>query len=140
MRASDADRDKVAERLRRAAAEGRLLTEELEQRLESLFRARTYRELDAVVADLPGRRRRYRPRASEAMVPAVAVLAVPIVVAAVAAVVFIATGVVAGWLLWVVVAWWFFGVRRGRRHGWHHGPYGHRSGWHHGRGPGGSWT
>ena len=35
MRASDADRERVAERLRSAAGEGRLLTDELEERLDS---------------------------------------------------------------------------------------------------------
>jgi protein-S-isoprenylcysteine O-methyltransferase Ste14 len=33
--------------------EGRLLPDELEQRLETVFSARTYGELDTVVADLP---------------------------------------------------------------------------------------
>src|SRR6478672_3666039 len=56
LRASDADRERAADRLRRAAAEGRLLTDELEQRLEAAFSARTYAQLDAVLADLPGRR------------------------------------------------------------------------------------
>ena len=41
IRASDADRDRVADRLRAATAEGRLLAEELEERLEALFAART---------------------------------------------------------------------------------------------------
>ena len=123
MRASDADRERVAERLRSAAAEGRLLTEELEQRLEALFRSRTYRELDAIVADLPGRWRTPRQRVSNALVPAGALLAIPLVAVAAVAVVFIATGVVAGWLLWVVAAWWFFGARRRRYYRSHPGPY-----------------
>ena len=58
LRASDADREQVTEQLRRAAGEGRILAEELEERLEAVFSARTYGELDAVVADLPGRRLR----------------------------------------------------------------------------------
>jgi Domain of unknown function (DUF1707) len=53
LRASDSDRDEVVERLRAATAEGRLRVGELEQRLEDAFRARTYGELDALVADLP---------------------------------------------------------------------------------------
>ncbi len=53
LRASDSDRDDVAERLRAATAEGRLLARELEQRLEVAYRARTYGELDALVVDLP---------------------------------------------------------------------------------------
>ena len=53
LRASDSDREDVAERLRAATAEGRLLAGELEQRLEVAFQARTYGELDALVGDLP---------------------------------------------------------------------------------------
>ncbi len=53
LRASDSDRDDVVERLRAATAEGRLLVAELEQRLEIALRARTYGELDPLVADLP---------------------------------------------------------------------------------------
>jgi Domain of unknown function (DUF1707) len=53
LRASDSDREDVAERLRAATAEGRLLAGELEERLEVAFHARTYGELDALVVDLP---------------------------------------------------------------------------------------
>jgi hypothetical protein len=53
IRASDSDRELVAERLRHATAEGRLSTDELEERLEALSVARTYGELDRLVADLP---------------------------------------------------------------------------------------
>jgi hypothetical protein len=51
--ASDADRERVAERLRTAAAEGRLTSEELEERLEHAFSARTETELEPLVADVP---------------------------------------------------------------------------------------
>jgi hypothetical protein len=53
LRASDADRDRVAERLRQAVTEGRLLAHEFEDRLARTLRARTYGDLDAVVEDLP---------------------------------------------------------------------------------------
>jgi hypothetical protein len=53
VRASDSDREQVAERLRLATAEGRLDADELEERLEVLFAARTYGEIDKLVADLP---------------------------------------------------------------------------------------
>lgn len=53
IRASDRDREQTAERLRHAAGEGRLLPEELEERLRVAFAARTYAELDALVGDLP---------------------------------------------------------------------------------------
>ena len=51
--ASDADRERVAERLRTAAGEGRLSADELEGRLEAAFSARTEAELEPIVADLP---------------------------------------------------------------------------------------
>jgi hypothetical protein len=53
LRASDADRERVAERLRTAAGDGRLTPAELEERLEGAFSARTEAELEPLVADLP---------------------------------------------------------------------------------------
>jgi hypothetical protein len=53
IRIGDADRDRAAERLRRAAGEGRLSPEELEERLEAAFGARTEGDLAPLVADLP---------------------------------------------------------------------------------------
>ena len=61
--ASDADRDRAAERLRAATAEGRLTSKELEERLERAFSARTDAELEPLVADLPAPARAVsRPR------------------------------------------------------------------------------
>lgn len=54
LRASDADRERVAEVLRAAAADGRLTLAELEERLDVLYAARTYGELEPVIHDLPG--------------------------------------------------------------------------------------
>ncbi len=62
LRASDSDREQVAERLRHATAEGRLSADELDQRLEALYAARTYSELDALLADLPTNRSLGQPR------------------------------------------------------------------------------
>ncbi|MGH2916413.1 MAG: DUF1707 SHOCT-like domain-containing protein [Solirubrobacteraceae bacterium] len=42
--------------MRDATAEGRLLVDEFDERLEQAPSARTYRELDAIVADLPRKR------------------------------------------------------------------------------------
>jgi hypothetical protein len=53
LRASDADRERVAEILRRAAGEGRLGLDELEERLGVVYAARTYAELEPVTHDLP---------------------------------------------------------------------------------------
>ena len=54
LRCSDADREKVAEALRSATADGRIDLDELQERLERTFKARTYRELEPLVSDLPG--------------------------------------------------------------------------------------
>jgi hypothetical protein len=62
LRASDSDREQVSERLRHATAEGRLSADELDQRLEALYAARTYGELDALLADLPINRSLGQPR------------------------------------------------------------------------------
>ncbi|MGI5482589.1 DUF1707 SHOCT-like domain-containing protein [Streptomyces lavendofoliae] len=53
MRASDAERERVAERLRNAYAEGRLDMGEFEERLDLAYKARTQGELVPLVRDLP---------------------------------------------------------------------------------------
>jgi hypothetical protein len=53
----------VAQVLRHATGEGRLTTDELEERLEALYAARTYGQLDSLVADLPVARPVARPPA-----------------------------------------------------------------------------
>ncbi len=60
--ASDADRERIADRLRSAGAEGRLTAEELEERLETAFSARTEAELVPLAADLPPPAEPTRPR------------------------------------------------------------------------------
>jgi hypothetical protein len=53
LRAADADRAKVAERLRIALDEGRLSLNEYDERLQRVYAAKTYRELDQLLTDLP---------------------------------------------------------------------------------------
>jgi hypothetical protein len=53
MRISDADRHRVAEILREAAGEGRIDLDELDERLEATYAARTYADLVPITADLP---------------------------------------------------------------------------------------
>jgi hypothetical protein len=53
LRASDADRERVAEHLRDALAEGRLDMTEFEERLDAAYKARTYGELAPLTRDLP---------------------------------------------------------------------------------------
>lgn len=54
MRAADADREVVADRLRAALGEGRLDLHEYDERLQRAYGATTYAELEALLADLPG--------------------------------------------------------------------------------------
>ncbi len=53
LRISDADRHRVAEQLRQSAGEGRLDIDELEERLEAAYAAKTYADLVPLTADLP---------------------------------------------------------------------------------------
>jgi hypothetical protein len=137
LRASDADRDQVAERLRAAAAEGRIGFDELEERLSKTLSARTYGELEAVVADLPSsppaRRQTWIPASPLVRAAIVLAIAVPVIMAAIVAV----TAFLSAWVIWALIGWYCFGYHRRRpyqrRYGasrahWHAGP---------GRGP---WT
>jgi hypothetical protein len=53
LRAADADRERIAERLRKSHVEGRLDLAEFQQRLERCYEAKTVGELDELVRDLP---------------------------------------------------------------------------------------
>ena len=53
IRVSDADRERVAARLREHFAEGRLSSEELDERLSAALGAKTAGDLRRVMADLP---------------------------------------------------------------------------------------
>lgn len=53
LRIGNAEREQVVQRVHDAFAEGRLDAEELQQRLDATYRARTLAELTPLVADLP---------------------------------------------------------------------------------------
>ncbi len=53
IRASDADRDRVAARLREHFAAGRLASGELDERISAALNAKTLGDLRSVMADLP---------------------------------------------------------------------------------------
>lgn len=72
QRASDSDRDVVAEDLRDAFSEGRLDSDEYERRLGAVWEARTYGELDRLTADLPQPLQREQRKAQEEQEHAVA--------------------------------------------------------------------
>lgn len=137
LRASDADREQIAERLRHAAGEGRIVSDELEERLEAVFAARTYGELDAVVADLPGtttvhRRERSLPILRAGPLPIVAlVFLLPVIVSMLIAAVVVITTLFTAWALVLALGWWVFGQHR------RYGPHGRRSLHPYGRWPAG---
>lgn len=128
MRAADADREAAGAALRQHYAEGRLSTDELSERLDQTYRAKTYGDLDAAFADLPPRPGPVAPT-SAGPVPArrhsspvlLAAVAVALVVTAFSAVV----STHALWLFWVLL-WVAFArsrrwscVRRRRRATWY---------------------
>ena len=53
LRVSDDDRHKVAEILRQAAGDGRIDLDELDERLEATYAAKTYADLVPITVDLP---------------------------------------------------------------------------------------
>jgi hypothetical protein len=53
LRASDADRHAVVERLRRAQDDGRLTLAEYDERVQQTYAARTYGDLQVLTSDLP---------------------------------------------------------------------------------------
>jgi hypothetical protein len=115
LRASDADRDAVAERLRLAAVEGRIDPDELEQRLHTALRAKTYGDLDRLLRDLPAKpvkwerpRRGLAPAAGFAMVM---VLRAMVALAILGAVLVVAAATFAWWMVGLVI---FLVLRSGR--------------------------
>ena len=75
MRACDTDRNRVVELLNVAYSEGRLSKDEYDGRLENALSARTYADLDQIVADLPAVRGTAVPAVRETNGYAIASLA-----------------------------------------------------------------
>jgi class 3 adenylate cyclase len=67
MRASDADRERVAARLRDHYGDGRLNDDDLSERVDAVYRAGTMAELARLTADLPAPPRPPRPRRRSAL-------------------------------------------------------------------------
>jgi hypothetical protein len=112
VRAGDRDRDAVADVLREHHLAGRLATDEFQKRLDRCYAAKTYAELDELVADLP-REAPVRPTRRPRRWPAVLVL--PALIAAIA--------LSHGHLVWLAIPLFFFFVGRpllwrSRRFGW----------------------
>jgi hypothetical protein len=63
MRVSDSDREQATEVLREAAGQGRISFDELDERLEAAYAAKTYADLATVTRDLPQPARPLSPAA-----------------------------------------------------------------------------
>ena len=109
LRAADADRESASEILREQHLAGRLDTDELQERLERCYAAKTYAELDSLLADLP--RQRSSPISTatgrSSRRPRIALL-LPLLVLLVALI-----AVSHGHALWLALPFAFFFLRRG---------------------------
>lgn len=112
LRASDADRDRVAAELREHAASGRLSFDELGERLETVFAARTLGELAAPLVDLP--------RAEREQHQSLLVGVPMLLLAALLLTAWVLSGAGGLWPVWVLLGLWWFGPLR-HRHRWAHG-------------------
>jgi Domain of unknown function (DUF1707) len=120
LRASDADRDASADRLRQHHTDGRIDQDEFQERLDRCFAAKTVGELAELTRDLPDDTARHRPAGRTGfgllgclrMIPIV-----PIILAIVA--IHLIVGVASG--LWILIPLFFLArfmiFRRGFR-GW----------------------
>ncbi|MGH2716949.1 MAG: DUF1707 domain-containing protein [Thermoleophilaceae bacterium] len=106
LRIADADRERVAERLRRAAGEGRLGTDELEERLEAVFAARTHGDLEPLVADLPAKAPAGAPPRRRGHGDLRAFIATSILLVAIWAL----SGAGYFWPVWPILGWGLFAV------------------------------
>jgi DUF1707 SHOCT-like domain len=121
LRAGDADRERIAERLRKGHAEGRLDLAEFQERLERCYDAKTFGELRQLVRDLPRQNDQNPRRSSLSSWPWRVMPLAPFLVALV--VVSAATGHHIFWF-WIPLAffWWRMSWSR-RRQWWAHSRY-----------------
>jgi hypothetical protein len=122
LRASDEERERAAALLRDHCAEGRLTAEELDERLEVAYRARTLGELDELLHDLPGAVVPAPPARTPVAWRRARTRGVVLALAAVLAVLAVATDGHTAWLFWPLAFIW---LRRGwcarRRGPWQQG-------------------
>ncbi|WP_025348277.1 DUF1707 domain-containing protein [Nocardia nova] len=106
VRASDADREKIVERLRSAMNEGRLNLAEFDDRVQQVYAARTYGELSPILSDLPAVREQVRPPRTGPVPPWVLIMWTPwVFVNALCLLIWVATGGGYFWPFWVAVPW-----------------------------------
>ena len=106
LRASDADRERVAALLRDHYGEGRLSDEDLSERVEAAYAARTMSELAVLKADLPGPPRPARRRRRSALETSVRIhLTVFLVVNVMLVAIWAAAGGGYFWPIWSILGW-----------------------------------
>ena len=106
LRASQDERDRVVERLRTHAGEGRLELDELEERVELALRARTRGDLAVLLRDMPRVPNRERSRRQRTVARASAAMALlPLLLAIV---LFSAAPPMIAWMGWPILGFWFF--------------------------------
>jgi uncharacterized protein DUF1707 len=111
LRASDADRERVAHLLRDGAGDGRLDMDELSERLDNVYAARTFGELHAQTRDLPVPATRRAVSTGRPRVPTTFVWISVVLIA-----IWALTGAGYFWPLWPML-WFGFAVLRSRAHG-----------------------
>ncbi|MET9025559.1 DUF1707 domain-containing protein [Nocardia sp. NPDC004168] len=105
MRASDADREKIIDRLRLAMNEGRLSLAEFDDRLQQVYAAKTYGELTPLLSDLPAQREA-RPVRAKGIPQWITIMWTPwVFVNALCVAIYLATGAGYFWPFWVAVPW-----------------------------------
>ena len=106
QRVSDAERERVVERLRHDYGAGRLTDEDLSERVEAAYAARMGSELAALTADLPGRGQAEHRRRRSALEQSVRVhLAVYVVVNVALVAIWALTGGGYFWPIWSILGW-----------------------------------
>jgi hypothetical protein len=105
VRASDSEREEVAVALRDHGVAGRLGVDELDERLERAYGARTRGELATLLRDLPAPPRRHpatsRPRQADLADAVRAYLLVNLLLVAI----WLASGAGYFWPVWVILGW-----------------------------------
>jgi hypothetical protein len=119
LRVGDKERDAVSLILREAHGEGRLDEDEFQARLDRCLRAKTYADLDRLIADVPrggGDVARTRPRFPGPRLGPVPFVFLPVVVLIAA----VGIGAHVAWLAFPLI--FFFVVRPLMWRAWGHGP------------------
>jgi hypothetical protein len=115
LRASDADREATADRLRQHHADGRIDSEEFQERLDRCYAAKTMGDLSELMRDLPGDPARRGSGARNGLGFLRMIPIVPIILAIIA--IHLIVGVVSG--LWILIPLFFLArfaiCRRGSR-------------------------